>query len=762
MKTLTVTLNGQKVAASAGMTLLELSEANGIYIPRLCHHPLLKPAGACRICLVEDKTKGKLVASCVTPVADGMVIETDSTRVREAREFVIKLILSCHPDSCLVCDKGTICDLRRIASELNVGQIDFANFRRFYPVESANQFILRDLSKCILCGKCIRACQELVLVGAIDYAYRGFNSKPATNLDTSLEESSCNLCGTCLDICPVGALLEKLPRSVGRWERKKQMVCPWCSALCDIHLYLRGNTVVKSGSLLENSQTPVICAKGRFGYDLVGHANRLRKPLVKKNGEFSEVEWEEGLSFIAQRFQQLRERYGPQAIGGIGSLYCTNEDNYLFQKFMRVVLGTNNVGVLPSGLIKAAELFGAGFLKTLEEIKTAEIVIVAGDLVKANPLAGLKVKEVVRKKGAKLIYIGPKESELVSFATLWQEENSAKAPVIVLGLVGALLGKEELAAFKKREEKAILSKRITKAVNLLSASRRGSKFVKEVKKLFKKEQKISLLVEPFVNLHTQNVWVITALATLLKNSSLIFLPIGGNGVGACDMGLIPYRLPGYHLISDKESRRFLEDRWNSKLPVESGLTAEEMLREESDLKALYIMGSNPVHLSQSVEKRLKKLDFLVVQDIFLTETAKLADIVLPAACYAEKDGSYTDQELFVKYVEKAVDPPGEARSDAEIIALLSAELGYEMSYAKTLDISAEIAEVVPAYTGLSERKILKSFRRLDIPVALRDLVREVGSENLTEVDSKLVPSVFKHSYLATFLTNQGEKYEEAK
>ena len=339
MAEVTVTIDGKQVSGREGMTILEVAQENGIDIPTLCHHPLLTPTGVCRVCVVEDESNNELVASCITTIVPGMVISTNSAKVIEARRNIVELLLACHPDSCLVCDKGNRCEMRSLASKLGIGQTQFDRVRSYHHFEDANPFIERDLSLCILCGRCVRACQEIRGVAAIDFAYRGFSLKPATAMDKTLLESTCESCGLCVSVCPVGALSDASTKTQGQETSKIRTICPYCGVGCNIHLSVRDHRVI-SVSTADLDNDTGLCVKGRFGIqEFVHHSERLTTPLIKRNGNFEEATWDEALDLVASRLAS----YKTDELALISSAKCTNEDNYVAQKLGRAVLGTNNI-----------------------------------------------------------------------------------------------------------------------------------------------------------------------------------------------------------------------------------------------------------------------------------------------------------------------------------------------------------------------------------------------------------------------------------
>jgi NADH-quinone oxidoreductase subunit G len=341
-----LTIDGREVEVEAGTSVLEAAEQNGIHIPRLCYDRELSSVGACRLCVVEIEKMRNLPASCVTTVTPGMVVHTDTPAVLEARKTILELLIANHPLDCLTCEKAGDCALARYCYEYGVGNSGLTGDHHTYELEESNPFIVRDLNKCILCGKCIRACDEITGRSVLDFAYRGFNTKVAPFGDTSYAESDCVFCGNCVSVCPTGALTEKQLRGKGRrWELKKvRTTCPFCGTGCNFDLCVRDGKVV---GVTSNPASPVngraLCIKGRFGWDYVHSDKRLKTPLIKKDGKFVEASWEEAFELTAKRFKEIKQKYGPDSFAALSSARCTNEENYLVQKFTRAVMGTNNV-----------------------------------------------------------------------------------------------------------------------------------------------------------------------------------------------------------------------------------------------------------------------------------------------------------------------------------------------------------------------------------------------------------------------------------
>ncbi len=646
MDAIEVSLNGKKVSARPGMTILELANEHGIRIPTLCHHPELKPAGACRVCLVEEESRGNLVAACSTPVAQGMKIATDSARANAARKFVVELMLAAHPDSCIVCDEGNRCELRRLAGELGIGEIGLERFRKFQPIESANEFIERDLSKCILCGKCVRACQEIQVIGAIDYAFRGFASKPATSLDKPLERSSCTFCGLCLDICPVGALAEKSTRGAGRETSKARTVCPWCDVGCNINLHVRDSEVVTVSPAAGEVNGSGLCIRGRFGFDFVDHRQRLTVPLLRSGEGFIEATWEAALEAVVRGLNEVREELGSDAIGVIGSSRFSNEDGYALQRFARQVLGTNNVGCGWTGSYSGAGYMGRSSV-AFGAIDESSAIFAIGDS-SDHPVIEARIRRAVRHRSCKLYLIAG---------------SKGLAPLATKALAADELRLDDLSADIRGEERPLL-------VVFASADEVVAKAISEA-------------------LEVARSLAVGAIALSGPN----------NVHGAYDMGLTPRFLPGYAPVDSAESRGAFERAWNCDLPDRPGLAVSEMIGGRSGVAALLVAGSNPALYVPNSARNLSSLRFLVVQELFMTETARLAHVVLPAASFAEKNGTFTNAEGRVQAIRKAFEPIGSSRADWEIVAALAAAMDVDFGYGSADEITGEIADLVPAYSG---------------------------------------------------------------
>jgi formate dehydrogenase alpha subunit len=428
MEKITLSIDGKRFSCSPGTSLLNASEQQGIKIPRLCHHPHLEPAGACRLCLVEEEKTGRLMASCVTPAATDMVILTNTPAIKKHRTNIVRLMMANHPESCIVCNQGNRCELRQIAAELGVGPTGLYPMPHYTGLEEVNPFIVRDLSKCILCGKCIRADHELVVVGAIDFNLRGFKSRPATVHEMPLEKSNCTFCGTCVSLCPTGALLVKNTRYVGSPQKESSTICGFCGVGCSLVMGSVDSQIIdvnpSQGGGTVNRST--LCVRGHFAHDFLNTAERLTSPLIRREGELSPAAWDEALEVVAERLLSIKKKDGPQSMAFLGSSKCSIEENYLFQKMARVLCGTNNVdngGYLsgrPTFKRMNERLDGGGRVAPLSGLEQAEVIFVIGaNPVQSAPVVGYVIKRAAKMKEIPLIVADPIKTGLKPFTSLW-------------------------------------------------------------------------------------------------------------------------------------------------------------------------------------------------------------------------------------------------------------------------------------------------------------------------------------------------------
>jgi formate dehydrogenase major subunit/NADH-quinone oxidoreductase subunit G len=663
MQKMTVTVDGKKVEVPLGATILDAAKAAGSRVPTLCHDNKLHPFGACRVCLVEvEGTPRKFTPSCTTPATDNMVVKTSTPALIEARRMVLELLLIKHPLDCPVCDKAGECQLQDLVHEYGLGQSRFDAEKGYLPPDYESAIIERNISRCILCGKCVRICDEQNGVGEWAFTRRGTRARISTDFDRPLD---CEFCGECTEICPVGALTTRQFKYKARsWNLEATTsVCNYCGCGCGISYETRDGKIMRVGPARNN----YLCTKGRFGWDAVHHTDRLTTPKMRVGGELVDCTWEEALSIIATNLKVIRDKHGAEKIGGLGSVRTTNEDNYLFQKFLRSVVGTNNVDMLarlkvPKGLNTT---FFSGELSRMAEHDV--ILVLDKNVGEINPLTGIEIVRAVNKKDRKVVLVNDEFNKFNKIATV----------VIPTSTDRAL---EELRA--------------------VFSSSAGSEAAQQAVELLKNAKSVAVIVP--ARLSDKELADIRELGGQLKNVTYYPLVRRSNFQGSLDMGVVPTYYPGYRKI-DTESTAALVGLWNAILPEKPGMNAVEMINaiKTGKLASLYIMGDDPVGSDQTLKAAFEKLEFLVVQDIFMTETAKLAHVVLPAASSAEKTGTFTNLERRLQQLNRAEEPVGESRPDWEIIQDIAKRMGGSMNYASVRDILKEIRSVVPMYSDLA-------------------------------------------------------------
>ncbi|MHC4286742.1 MAG: formate dehydrogenase subunit alpha [Planctomycetota bacterium] len=743
MHQLNITMDGRLLKGRPGQTILEVALASGIEIPNLCHDPRLRPTGSCRLCLVEVQGQRGPVTACSFQIQDNILVKTDTPELRALRKTVLELLFYEHRGSCTTCDDNGQCLLQQYAYDyqLDTGILDQPPIQSGPNYTTGNEAIEYDPNKCIRCGRCVRICEEVQMDDALTFRERANQVEVSTAFGMPLNDSTCELCGQCISTCPTGSLYERAAKTKGQCKDliRTTTTCPYCGVGCQIDLNVnhRTNQIVRVTSrvgCVPNDGN--LCVKGRFGMDFVSSSKRLTIPLIKRNGTFEPATWDQALSLIAQKISETKSKYGADSIAGLSSAKCTNEDNYIFQKLFRAVIGTNNVDHCArlchaSTVAGLARAFGSGAMtNTIAELKKAECIFVIGsNTTEAHPVIALSIKEAVINNGAKLIVADPRTIDLVRFSALHMTQKPGTDVALINAMMNLIIN-ENLHDTDFIDKRTECFEDILEVVKSLTPEKASSittvpaQQIAQAARIFAQAKTASIVYSMGITQHTtgtDNVLSLANLAMLTGNvgkESTGVNPLRGqnNVQGACDLGALPNVYPGYQSVEDAAIRAKFEKAWSKPLSPSKGLTVVEILHaiENNEIKALYVMGENPALSDPNLNrtrKALEDVDFLVVQDIFMTETAQYADVVLPSVCFAEKDGTFTNTERRVQRIRKAVGAPGQARGDWEIVCDLATRMGYPMAYNGADEIMDEIASLSPIYGGMS-------FDRL-VPVGLQ-------------------------------------------
>ena len=734
-ETVRLTIDGISISVPKGTLVIEAARQAGVMIPHFCYHPKLKPDANCRMCLVEIERVRKLQTSCSTVATEGMAVRTATTVVNDAHKSVLEFILANHPLDCPVCDQGGKCDLQDFSHQYTATS-RFAETKRIFQKEYFSPLIETQMNRCVQCLRCVRYCDEVMDVKALAPIGRGtmteIKSFGAHPLD-------CEFCGGCVQICPVGAITSRLSMYEYRpWMLKRaDTICMFCGDGCQITVQTKDQELIEVNSAHGGGRNNGdLCARGYFGFHATSHPDRVTHPMIRRNGVLVEVTWEEALEFVADQTNRLKLAHGPQAFGGLVSGRCTNEELYLFQKFMRLTIGTNNLdssaryghvnGVQAMRRVQGTHRWTVSF----EDITEADVLLLVGtNITEANPITGLKVKEAVKKHDAKLLTIEaiqPAVGTISNISNLSQQHvcvAPAQFGAAVLGLLKSVVEGNHIDKTLRQRAPDYVSA-VSQAVQQLAWDDLGlstgvsrESFAQMASSLAGGRRVVVLVGQTLLRSQGGYGTCLNLLDLLLLSGKLTakgcgFAPLAeeNNDQGAVEMGAAAELLPGALDLTNRDARTQMTRAWKDDLPLVEGATLIEMIDRANAgvIKALFVVGENPVESLPPqirVKDALSKLDLLICQELFLTETAALAHVVLPAASAMEKAGTFTNTEGHAQAVRPAIDPVGDSRPDWEILSAFSVFIGAPLEYGEAKEILKEIRSVIPGYGSLGPAPI---------------------------------------------------------
>lgn len=737
-QTVTLSIDNQEVTVPKGTTILEAAKTLGVEIPTLCHLKELAPDGSCRMCVVEVEggRRGGLTTACTAHCQEDMVVATHSEKVADSRRFILDLLLSNHKLECFSCGKNGDCQLQQYALDYGIDATSFTEGKRMpcHQEDTSNPFFSYDPEKCIMCRRCARVCQLRQGRDVLSIANRGFETKMMPSYGQAFDQSICESCGNCVSSCPTGALTAKDTKEYRKWETQKiPTTCPHCGTGCQMNLLVKNNRLVGVEPIDGPANKNLLCVKGKFAsYKFVGSGDRLTEPLIKRNGIFEPASWEEALTLVSSKFNGIKAENGPDALAGFSCSRATNEDNYVFQKMVRAAFGTNNVDncarVCHSASVHGlAQTLGSGAMTNPIADITEDvdmILLVGSNPEEAHPVIGAQIRQAIQR-GTQVVVVDPRKINLVKDSALHLQVQAGTNVAFANGMMHVIL-KEGLADRHFIEERTEGFLDLEKMVADYTPEKVAEichihpEDLIQAARMYAKAEKAPIIYCLGVTEHstgTEGVMSMSNLAMLVgkvgKPGCGVNPLRGQNNVqGACDMGCMPYDFPGYQKVNNPEVIDKFEKAWHVPLNRNTGLTSTKVLPAATagNVKGLYIFGEDPIVTDPDtghVRQALESLDFLVVQELFMTETAAYADVVLPGISYAEKDGTFTNTERRVQRVRKAVEPRGQAREDYEIFCEVMTRMGYPCAYESAKEIMKEISAVTPSFGGINYERLEK-------------------------------------------------------
>src|SRR5215510_6122764 len=740
--TIELSIDGKSVTAKSGVSLYDVISSTGKIIPAMCYHYTFDPFGSCGMCLVMQEGKKAPVRSCTAKAAAGMVIKTEGDELFQARKKAVEKHLSVHPLDCPVCDADGHCELQDMAFRHGVTNLANAK-QKFIPEDTRSPVLDFNMNRCIACAECINVCKDVLMIDALQFMKKGGFNQVVAKGDLPL---ACEFCGDCLAVCPVGAITNKFSKYLYKpWQMKKTTTtCNYCGDGCQMYVETKDTEVIRVTSPLswknkwgDRAETSKghggLCVKGRFGFEYIDSPNRLKQPLVRKGNQLTEAPWLEAMHTVVDRFADIRKKHGPEAIAGLITARCTNEELYLFQKLMRVAFRTNNLDSSARyghlNFVRASQhALGIGRTPNdWEDLTKAKAVLIIGsNITETNPLTAVRIKEAIRVFKAQVMVFDSAVTNMGKLASHPFLIKAGTEGLVIDGLVKASLEldlvDEESA---KKHPQALAS--LKAAVAHLSLEQLAAKTgltvanFKDAASIFAESPRSIALCAEGVVRQPDGYQDVLKLIDLAWITGKLGRPGCGvntvteepNEQGAVDMGVAPEYLPGQARFDDQAARDRFAKAWDVTLPAaESGASLMEILKRcrTGQIRALYVVGENPLAtLPASVEVRaaLDRLELLVVQDPFLTETGQMAHVVLPATNYAEKDGTFTNLEGRVLRVRQAMDAIGESVPEWQIMTAIANGLGCQWEYESANDVQAEIMKLLPGYYNLGQpRKLL--------------------------------------------------------
>ena len=707
-------------------------------VPTLCDDPNLAPYGACRVCSVEVALEKdgptKVVASCHTPVGENQHIFTSNDGLQNLRKNIVELVLTDHPMNCDTCEVDKNCELQTVANDLGISDHRYNNPKQHKgtPKDTSHSYMRMNLDNCINCGRCVRACDEIQGSFVLTMSGRGFESRITTDNDMLFGDSSCVSCGACAHTCPTDAISDVFQSKSVKVDKKVRTTCSYCGVGCNLETSVKDGKVVAIDTPKETEvNAGHTCIKGRYAFGFYDHPDRLRSPLIKRNGKFEEVSWDDAYEYIKQKLEKIKNESGPDAIAGISSARCTNEENYVFQKMIRAAIGTNNIDCCARICHSPTawgmqQTFGTGAAtNSTEDIYHADLFLVIGaNPTNAHPVTGAKIKQQVMK-GKKLIVLDPITTDIAKLADyhirLRPGTNVAVLNMMLYYIVkGNLLNKDFVENRTEGFDEFLNHINGLDIDHLASVAGVDKQLVKEAAIAYATAKNSMEFHGLGVTEHEQGSKTVMLIADL----AMITGNIGRRGVGvnplrgqnnvqgAADMGCQPHQGAGYFPVADKKIQDFYTEKYGAVHPTKAGLKIPEIFDAaiNKEVKGLWIIGEDIVQTdpnSAHVIKAMESLDLLVVQEIFMSETAKLADVVLPGTTFLEKDGTFTNTERRVQRVNKAAEPLPGTKPDGVIVTEMMQKLGYDQPTYDADQVLAEVADVVPFFKGITRERLGK-------------------------------------------------------